>query len=139
MTDQPKAAQHSGDSVFVLSADAGDRDHICRCVEEGGYHTQHFASLSGLEAGLMSSECMAAILDIDSVPLDNRAIRKLTLSFTAVCFLCASREHFHPELKDAISNHLFACLNKPLDSDELHYFLKCIQNNETDLRGPPER
>jgi DNA-binding NtrC family response regulator len=139
MTDQPKAVQLSRDSVFVLSADAGDRDHICRCVEEGGYHTQNFTSLARLEAGLMSSECMAAILDIDSVPLDNRAIRQLTLSFPAVCFLCTSREHFHPELKDAICYHLYACLSKPLDSDELHYFLKSIQNNETDSRGPPER
>jgi hypothetical protein len=82
---------------------------------------------------------MAAILDIDSVPLENRTIRALTLSHTATCFLCASKKRLHPDLQDVISNHLFACLRKPVDPEELHYFLNCIRDSETESRGPPVR
>jgi hypothetical protein len=33
---------------------------------------------------------------------------------------------YNPELKEAICCHLFACLKKPVDSDELLYWLKSI-------------
>ena len=123
--------------VAVMGADAKDVAAICRIIEEGNYGTATRKDLDGLKS-LLAAPCMAAILDLDSVPLDNRIIRALTLAYPATCFLCTSRERFHPDLKDAILHHLFACLHKPVDPDELHYFLRCIRDNETESRGPPD-
>ena len=124
-------------TVAILGADAQDSKAICRIIEKGPYLTKTCPGLRELETMLESSPCQAVILDIDSVPLDNRTIRELTRSYPSTFYLCISRERFHPDLKDAISRHLFACLHKPVDPDELNYFLKCIRDNATDSRGSP--
>jgi len=82
---------------------------------------------------------LAVILDIDSVPLDNRAIRKLSAQYPGVPLLCISRDRIHPELKDAISYHILACLNKPVDFDELIYWLRCIESRQRESPGTTER
>ena len=122
--------------VAVMGADANDVAAICRIIEEGDYRTTTCRDLDGLTS-LLANPCMAVILDLDNVSLDNRTIRSLTHSHPTTCFLCTSRERYHPDLKDAIRDHLFACLHKPIDPDELHYFLKCIRNELTGSRGPP--
>lgn len=124
-------------TVVILGAVAQDNEAICRIIEKGPYRTETCLRISQLETILASDPCRTVILDVDSVPLDNRTIRDLTHSYPSTCFLCTSKEHFHPDLKDAISHHLFACLHKPVDPDELHYFLKCIRDNGTESRGPP--
>ena len=78
---------------------------------------------------LLKEKFMAVLMDIDSVAVDNRVIRELAADCPATPFLCISRERVHPELKDAISNHIYACLNKPVDQDELRYWMKCIKED----------
>ena len=123
--------------VIIVSAGAHDVASICRIIEEDDYQTAVCSSLSELKS-ILCDACMAAILDLDNVPLDNRTIRALAFSHPATCFLCISGERFHPDLQEAIRNHLFACLHKPVDPDELHYFLRCIRDDPTESRGPPE-
>lgn len=69
-------------------------------------------------------------------PLD-RTIGDLTLLFPSTCFLCKSKEKFHPDFKDGISYHLFACLHKPVDPDEPRYFLKFIRDDGAESGGRP--
>ena len=76
---------------------------------------------------------MAVIIDLDSVAVDNRTIRSLALQFPKIPFLCLSKERFHPELKDSIRDHIYACLIKPIDPDELGYWLKCIREDDRSL------
>jgi hypothetical protein len=127
------------DKVVILGVDAQEVKGLCRMIENGPYRTVTCAGLTDLESmlGHGHDPCLAVILDVDSVPLDYRTIRDLAQSYPLTCFLCTSKERLHPDLKDAISRHLFACLHKPVDPDELHYFLKCIRNNGTESRGPP--
>lgn len=132
-----KTPPQANNLVAVMGADAKDVAAICRTIEEGNYRTAICRDVDELKS-LLTDPCMAAILDIDSVPLDNRTIRSLTHSHSAICFLCISKERYHPDLKDAILHHLFACLHKPIDPDELHYFLKCIRNEVTGSRAPPD-
>lgn len=122
--------------VAVMGAEANDVAAICRIIEEGDYRTATCRDLDELKS-LLTDPCIAVVLDLDNVPLDNRTIRTLTHSHPATRFLCTSRKRSHPDLEDAIRNHLFACLHKPIDPDELHYFLKCIRNELTESRGPP--
>jgi len=34
-------------------------------------------------------------------------------------------------LKDAIRNHIYACLTKPVDMDEITYWLRCIREDQS--------
>ncbi len=115
--------------IAILGNDAADSAHLCRLIEKEGYQTETYSSLPALESG-MASFPLAAILDVDSVPLDNHAIRNLKASNPAVSFLMVSRERFHPELQESISHVLYACLRKPADTDEIIYLLKSIWDHE---------
>ncbi|UCF91960.1 MAG: hypothetical protein JSW39_27440 [Desulfobacterales bacterium] len=118
--------------IVVLDADEHECQRICNLLEERHYPTIPMHSLSHLGESVERSDCIAVLLDIDSVPVDNRVIRELTLEHAGVRFLCASRDRFHPELKDAICYHIYACLNKPIDPEELFYWLRCIYEEENE-------
>ncbi len=105
---------------------------LCELLEKERYCVSALHSIQNLETHLEGNKFQAVIIDIDAIPIDNRMIRKLTLLFPEVYFFCLSEQPFHPELKDAICNNIYACLNKPVDEDELFYFLRSIYENETD-------
>ena len=114
--------------IAILGNDADDVAALCRLIEKEAYRTEIYSSLPSLEEGLALAPCMAVILDVDSVPLDNHMIRNLKASHPSVSLLMFSRERFHPELQESISHILYACLKKPADSDEIVYLLKSIWN-----------
>lgn len=122
--------------MLILSADFQAVQVFRHIIEAGPYQVAVCDNLTEVKS-LLAVPCLAVILDLDSTPLDNRTIRELKQSVPATPFLCASRNRFHPELQEAIRHHLFACLNKPVDPEELHYFLKCIRDNRSESRGPP--
>ena len=114
--------------IAILGSDADDAAALCRLIEKAAYRTEIYSSLPALEEGLALVSCLAVILDVDSVSLDNHAIRNLKASHPSVSLLMVSRERFHPELQESISHILYACLKKPADSDEITYLLKSIWN-----------
>ena len=118
--------------IVLLDADTAQCKQLCALLEKERYSVSTLHSLQNLETHLEEKKFQAVIIDIDVVPIDNRTIRKLTLLFPEVYFFCLSEQPFHPELKDAICYHIYACLNKPVDEDELFYFLRSIYENETD-------
>ena len=119
-------------AIVVVDADQDQCRRLCNLLEKDQYSTVSTHSIQYLEDNLKHSKCLAVILDIDTVAVDNRTVRELTLQFPEVYFFCLSEQSFHPELKDAICYHIYACLNKPVDPDELFYFLRSIYENETD-------
>jgi hypothetical protein len=114
--------------IAILGSDFDDAAALCRLIEKAAYRTEIYSSLPSLEGGLALAPCLAVILDVDSVPLDNHMIRNLKASHPSVSLLMVSRERFHPELQESISHILYACLKKPADSDEITYLLKSIWN-----------
>jgi DNA-binding NtrC family response regulator len=114
--------------IAILGSDADDAAALCRLIEKEAYRTEIYSSLPALEDGLALAPCLAVILDVDSVPLDNHKIRNLKAFHPSVSLLMVSRERFHPELQESISHVLYACLKKPADSDEITYLLKSIWN-----------
>lgn len=123
-------------TIVVFGSNAEDAALIRRTVEEGPYQTTICDCLGDLK-NLPSDSWLAVILDIDSIPLDNRTIRGLALALPEVSFFCTSRDRSHPEIKEAICHHLFACLTKPVEPDELHYLLQCVREGEPASRIPP--
>ena len=118
--------------ILVVNTDKKQCRELGELIEKERYSVSALYSLQNLEAHLEEHKFQAVIIDIDTVPIDNRTVRKLTIKFPGVYFFCLSVHPFHPELKDAICYHIYACLNKPVDEDELFYFLRSIYENETD-------
>lgn len=119
--------------VFVVNADSEDSSGISHLLEEAGCLAQTVGSPAELKDLLKDKACMAVIMDIDSVAVDNRTIRDLASAVPAIPFLYLSKERLHPELKDSIRDHIYACLTKPIDSDELTYWLRCIREDDQGL------
>ncbi len=117
-------------SILVMNADRNEFRGLSALLSSRSYTAHLVDSTDDLRRKLEASSFVAVLLDIDSTPVDNRAIRELASAFPAVHFLCMSKDSFHPELKDAISRHIYACLNKPIDPEELFYWLKSIQEDD---------
>lgn len=123
--------------ILLVGNDTNELKHLGVLLGEQQYKSVAIHSLSEVGSHLNSRPVKAVILDIDSIIADNRTIRNLAHQFPEVYWLCTSREKFHPELSDAFRHHIYACISKPIDPDELFYWLKCITENETENRGPP--
>ena len=118
--------------VLVIDADVTSCQELVELLVVRQYSSTSIHILSDLEGHLENGSYPVVILDIDSVPVDNRVIRKLTIKYPGVNFLCISKDRFHPELKDAICYHIYACLTKPVDPDEIFYLLRSIFEDDTD-------
>ena len=116
--------------IVIFDKNQSQSSALCELLTEKGCRTIPVSSISDLKCFLHKDNCLVVLIDLDTVPLNNRAIRDLTLKYPQVYFLCLSSKRFHPELKDAICYHIFACINKPLDTDEIFYWLKSIYENE---------
>ena len=116
--------------IVVLATDPDTMRELSNILNAENYAHTGVQAMSSLEALFDSGRYVAVIIDIDSVRVDNRTIRKMALKYPGVRFLCTSRDRFHPELKDAICYHMYACLNKPVDPDELLFWIKCIYEEE---------
>ncbi len=115
---------------MVLDANKEQCQELCELVEEVRFTAIGLNSTHALEHRIAESACLAIFWDIDTVPADNRTLRGLTMRFPGVYFFCLSKHPFHPELQDAICYHIYACLNRPIDPDELFYWLRSIEDNE---------
>jgi DNA-binding NtrC family response regulator len=116
--------------ILVLDANAESCQRLCETIEKRCFPATSLHSLFDLEDTIKKGGYLAIIIDIDSVAVDNRVIRELTVSYPEIYFLCTSKDRFHPELKDAICYHIYACLTKPVDPDELIFWIKSIYEEE---------
>ena len=116
--------------IILLAADPDSMAELSSILNSENYSFTEIGELSSLEALFDSDRYIAVVIDIDSVQIDNRTIRNMALKYPGIRFLCTSRDRFHPELKDAICYHIYACLNKPVDPDELLFWIKCIYDEE---------
>lgn len=115
-------------NTSVLIADA-DRKHcrtICTILQNHGFGTESVYSLASLERRLMRGKRLVVVLDFDSLSIDNRTVRRISTSHPGVSFLGLSDHRFGPEFREAICHHLYACLKKPIDPEELIYLVRSI-------------
>lgn len=117
-------------AIIMLDSDKKQCRDLCVLMEERHYGVTPIHSLTDFERYLQKNECLVAILDLDTVPVNNRLIRDLTIRYPGIYFLGLSQDRFHPDLKDAICHHIYACINKPVDLEELFYWLECIYEED---------
>ena len=124
--------------IIVLDADENQCHGMCTLLDEHEYHAEPIHSLPKLERVIQEADYLVVIMDIDTVSMDNRTIRELTLKYPGTYFLCLSSDRFHPHLKEALCYHIYACLNKPVDLDELFYWLRSIYEDDADSTNSTE-
>ena len=117
--------------ILVLGGDQNQCHQMCTLLENRQFRAKPIDSIRNLKECLSGDECLSVLIDIDTISVDNRTIRDLTARFPGVYFFGLSEQPFHPELHEAICYHIYACINKPVDPDELFYWLRSIGNNET--------
>ena len=119
-------------SILVIDADKNQCRELCELLEEGQYKATPLFTIQKLEQRINETRSRTIFWDIDTVPADNRTLRDLNKKFPGVYFFCISKQPFHPDLKDAISYHMYACISRPIDPDELFFWLRSIKENELD-------
>ena len=115
--------------VTILDADQKQCSELCFQLEERQFHSAPIHSLPELKRHLQRSNCKTVIIDIDTVSIDNYSIKDLTTKNPEVSFFCLSKDHFHPELKDVIARYIYACISKPVDLEELFFWLEAVDHN----------
>lgn len=123
MSDLPKPA------VAVVDADEGQCGKLCALLQQLDYRAAPLHSLLDLEAHLKSHPDGIAILDMDTVPADNRFFRELRRKAPGLYVLALSSRSYHPGLEEAMGSHIYACLAKPLNPEEIRYWMKSIGEN----------
>lgn len=118
--------------ILLVDADKAECKKLCALLESKNYRTVASNSLSNLEASVEEGGHQVVIFDLDTLPVDNHFIMGLIRQNPGVRIMGLSSRPFHPELKEAISKHFYACLYKPVDVDELLYWLKSIWENGPD-------
>ena len=124
--------------IVVLDADKEQCRELCALLKSRHYHATQVDSILTLQRRLQKAACQVVMLDLDTVPVDNRIIRDLTIKYPGVCFLGLCQHRYNPELKEAICYHIYACINKPVDPDEIFYWLRSIYENEVDPKTQQE-
>ena len=75
--------------ILVIDADVASCQELVELLTGRHYPATSIHILSDLEGHLEKGSYLTVILDIDSVPVDNRVIRELTTKYPEVHFLCA--------------------------------------------------
>ena len=119
--------------IVVVDADTKQCQALCKILENHQYKATALTATSDLENYLPS--CRIALINLDNLPVDKHFFRNLKSINPTLCILGVSERSFHPELEEVISRHIFACLKKPVDPDEIIYLLKSIYENNTNLEN----
>jgi DNA-binding NtrC family response regulator len=114
--------------VVVVDGDEVQCRNLCSVLEREQYSITALHSLHNLEEEIRDSGRRAVILDLDTLPVDNLLFRTLRRTNPGVCIIGLSRRPYHPELEEAMSRHVYACLGKPVDEEELIFWLKSLND-----------
>ena len=115
--------------IAVIDTDEKQCRELCDILQERQYRAIPMHSLEGMESYVHDSSFEAVIVDINTVPVDNQAIKGLTKKYPHSFLFFLSKDRFHPHLEEALRDHIFACINKPIDLKELFYYLRAIERD----------
>jgi DNA-binding NarL/FixJ family response regulator len=74
-------------------------------------------------------------LNLDNVAVTNKVFRELKKKRPLLNIIALSKRQFHPELEEALREYISVCLAKPVDADELVYWLKTVFANSYTPKG----
>jgi DNA-binding response OmpR family regulator len=114
--------------ILVVSADPSLAQQMIDLLQDKPFAIAHCKSAATAADKLTSGPTGIVIFDLDQADLDERYFRQLA-RMKGLCIMGLSDRPFHPDLKEAIGRHLLACLRKPIDADELLFFIDSAAKN----------
>ena len=124
--------------IVVVDADKNQCEKLCALLRQENYRAVELHSLLNLKKIVQETSCRVVILDLDSLPVDHRFIKEFRRQNPGLPVMGLSSRSFHPELEQAMSKDICACLSKPPDPEELLYCIRSFCENEHDSSGAPE-
>jgi len=121
--------------IVVVDADKNQCKNLCGLLKQENHNVVELYSLLSLKKIVQDTPCRVVILDLDSVPVDNRFIKEFRRQNPGLPIMVLSSRSFHPELEQVMSKHICACLRKPPDQEELLYCIKSFCENQHDSSG----
>jgi len=115
--------------VVVLDANTMQSQSICHMLESHRYRAAPLSSLSEFNACTGKSPCRALILNLDNIAVTNKTMRQLKAKHPQVNIIAVSEHQYHPELEESLREYISVCLERPVDEEELMYWLKTVFNN----------
>ncbi len=112
--------------IVVLDANKKQCQGICSFLDELDYRATPMYSVKNLSEFIQEDHCGLLILDLDTIEVDKTLFRKLKRKKPSLSIVGLSSRSFHPELEEAMSTHIYACLSKPLDEEELIFWVKSL-------------
>ncbi len=122
----------AGNVILIINDSLEERTLMAAILDEMNLRLRRADSVAALAAAAREESPAALIVDIDDVSMTNRMIREIATGFPRLPVLGISSQRFHPDLAESIRDCIYACLHRPLDPDELRYWLKSILKD-----GPP--
>ena len=116
--------------VAVADADKQNRRATCALLEQANIPVASMNTLKVLAGHLKRESIAVLIIDLDNLPVNNNFFRTLKKQYPNLHILCLSSHTHHPGLEEAMGVHICASLAKPLNSEELFYWLKAISEIE---------
>ena len=116
--------------VAVVDADVQYCRELCALLEEANVPVAPLYSLEDLPEHLRKEPVAVLIIDLDNLSVNNNFFRSLKKQYPYLHILCLSSRTYHPGLEEAMGSHICASLAKPLNSEELFYWLKAISEIE---------
>jgi DNA-binding response OmpR family regulator len=126
-----------GRQIAVIDADIESCLALCEALEQEQYRASPLHSVVNLESEIQGGRYRVVILDLDTLPVDNRLFRELKRVSPASYIIGLSSRPFHPNLEEAFSAHISVCLAKPVDRNELVSWLRSLCENESSSRDSP--
>lgn len=118
-----------GKPAVVVVANRKNGHECCSLLGTLNYSADLLPTLNELERYLTKKPEIAVILDLDSVAPDRQFFRELKKKYPHLHILGISSLPYHPGLEEVIGAHFYACLVKPLDVEELAFWLRSITEN----------
>ncbi len=116
--------------VAVVNTDKQNCRAICSLLEKANIQVASMHTLKVLADYLRRESVAVLIIDLDTLPVDNTFFRSLKKQYPNLHIFCLSSHPHHPGLEEAMGLHICASLAKPINSDELFYWLKAIAEIE---------
>jgi DNA-binding NtrC family response regulator len=123
--------------IAVIDANRENCLALCEVLEQEQYQASPFHSVVNLEREIQGGRYRVVILDLDTLPVENRLFRELKRLSPESYIVGLSSRPFHPNLDEAFSAHISVCLGKPVDRNELVHWLRSFCENELSSRDSP--
>lgn len=111
--------------VAVLVSRESNNQELISILGQGSYAPFALNSMADASRYMLGRDKGVLIVDLDTEQVSNAALRDLKKKHP-LTIIGLSREHLHPGLEESMRHHIYACLGKPVDPDELLYMLRSV-------------